>query len=135
MEVEVAAPHSVDSHSRELNVKVKNALRVAKSENSMPDVNHVVTRIQRKQVHTRSVRDLKDAAEEQDPTREGRKASDAVPRATMTRPKQREREILPGLSIEAIERSVPVVALTLAAGAFALALFLLGHPGGGPDGV
>ncbi|EEC04454.1 hypothetical protein IscW_ISCW002295 [Ixodes scapularis] len=132
MEPEVPEAHqsdSTDSHGH--NFKCKKALRVAKSENSVAVTDRVVARIHRNQAHTHSVRDLMDVVKsnEDSPTKKGQKVAEVVARVSLSQTKVHKRGIFPGLPIEAIERSVPLLTLTFVVGAFVLATVLLGRSG------
>ncbi|CAN8007823.1 unnamed protein product [Ixodes pacificus] len=133
MEPEVPEAHqsdSTDSHGP--NARCKKALRVARSENSVAVTDCVMARIHRNPAHTHSVRDLMDVVKsnEESPTKKSQKIAEVVARvSSLSQTKVSKRGIFPGLPIEAIERSVPLLTLTFVVGAFVLATVLLGRSG------
>lgn len=100
----------------------KKIIRVARSEN-MIDTERSSTRIHRKQPHTQSVRDLPEAIV---PRVENKVRKGSASPRRGTSPASRSR--LPSISRDAVEAVIPIVALTLAFGAFIFATLTLSNP-------
>ncbi|KAK8761703.1 uncharacterized protein LOC144100686 [Amblyomma americanum] len=113
----------------------KKVIRVARSEDStgvtgrLPHGGRVV---HRKQAHTHSVRDLPELETSEE---EGRihMPPPKLPAVAAARPSWKDRFLptrswVPDFSQEGIEKAVPMVALTLAFGAFVCAALILSNP-------
>ncbi|XP_049523576.1 uncharacterized protein LOC125945574 [Dermacentor silvarum] len=113
----------------------RKVIRIARSEDSTdvsrrPTGPASVVKVYRKQAHTHSVRDLPDSSSED----EGRiRTSMPAPRSASASPSRKVPRLLrlgwlPDLSREGIESAVPLVAVTLAFGAFMTAVAILCKP-------